>query len=330
MKHNIVGFKDYCEQRTKLLAKLIREDVKLYAVWLDEMCKVYHCLYSKEVNNKRIENSSVVSLWMEMIDTLDGVCVLHRNNSISTANVLIRKLIEIDAQLKYILIDDFENKALAYEAYYVSRAAEGKDAKNNIFQQYERYNLYKKEADKAFVKEDDGNVDSKRKKGVFNYWFTIYDNVERQCGNLKRNNMNKLGSINALMQEVAKLTTKEGEAKNAFDVITQKYNYLSQDTHGFRTRKYIKLNMGENYIECFHNPFELKNQVEICQNALCDSYKALCSHYDIEYDGVLESIEVIFKKTKDAYAEWERNESDKWFSFNRRLIKAKATETWTK
>ena len=30
MKHNIVKFKDCCEQRTKVLAKLIREDVVFF------------------------------------------------------------------------------------------------------------------------------------------------------------------------------------------------------------------------------------------------------------------------------------------------------------
>ena len=143
-------------------------------------------MYLKEGKDKRIENSSVVSLWMEMIDTLDGICILHQNHSISAANVLIRKLIEIDVQLRYILIEDYENKALAYEAYYVSRAAEGEDVKNNIFQQFDRYKLYKKEADKVFSKDDVGNTEGKKRKGDLitglRYMILWNENVEIQKG----------------------------------------------------------------------------------------------------------------------------------------------------
>ena len=121
-----------------------------------------------------------------MIDTLDGICILHQNHSISAANVLIRKLIEIDVQLRYILIEDYENKALAYEAYYVSRAAEGEDVKNNIFQQFDRYKLYKKEADKVFSKDDVGNTEGKKRKGDLitglRYMILWNENVEIQKG----------------------------------------------------------------------------------------------------------------------------------------------------
>ena len=144
MKSKFFGFKECCEQKTKFLTKLMREDYKFFTFCLDKMCMVYHTLYSKEANVQRIENSSVISLWIEMIDTIDAICVLHCNQAISPANILVRKLMELETQFKYMLMSDYENKALAYEAYYVSRAAKGGDMPENVYLGFDRYKEYKR------------------------------------------------------------------------------------------------------------------------------------------------------------------------------------------
>ena len=201
---------------------------------------------------------------------------------------------------------------MAYEAYYVSRVGKGIDDGRNIFFNNKSYQLYKKEADKAF--------NNAGKKGIsLSYWFTLYSTIEwksQPTENCKK----PIKSINNLIKKVILSSAKnENEGRKLLDEINAQYNYLSQDTHGFRTRKSIKLNGSENYIESFRNPHELKNQVKLCHYLLNDALIIFLQHYSIFRRDMVTSIEKQsqhVKKIWGKYDEWIKNENDMLSSLN--------------
>ena len=235
-----------CEDKNPLLDQLISEDQKIYESWLDLMTQLYLKISENEKGVERVENPSVVSLWMEILETLDGIGILHSRSNINSAYSLIRKLLELTAQLKFMLNGDSGNKALAFEAFYVSRATQGKDDPRNIFLKFEKYQAYKQIADQAFA-------DNPK----FWDWYEIY--------------LSKSISVNKLIAE--------NISTNGADKI---YSRLSQENHGFLARKLLKRADSTNYIESQRYPAGIYDQSNLCNSLMNEIYIAICGHYSIE------------------------------------------------
>ena len=240
------SYLNLCEDKNPLLDRLIFEDQKIYMNWLNLMAQLYLKIYENEKDRERVENPSVASLWMEILETLDGIGILHSKSNINSAYSLIRKLLEVISQLKFMINGDSENKSLAFEAFYVSRATQGKDHPQNIFLNFEKYREYKQVADQAFAD-----------KPKFLDWYEIY--------------LSKSISVNKLIAE--NIST---------DNANKIYSCLSQENHGFRARKNLKLSGSINYVESQRYPAGIYYQSNLCNLLMNETYIAICIHYSIE------------------------------------------------
>ena len=191
LKHKVT-FDEFCTKHTKVLCKLLRKDHEIYKNWLDFMVNEYTGLARDEQYFERIENSTIIALLTESIDCLDGVSILHRQGAVNPAYPLIRKLMELNFQIKFLLQSDTPNRALAFEAYYVSRKTKGEDNTQNIYLQFAKYSEYKKEADKIF---------EENYKGNYPEWYGVYDKVEKQSCS-QRQQKSFINSIKKLCKEI--------------------------------------------------------------------------------------------------------------------------------
>ena len=181
---------------------------------------------------------------------------------------------ELNFQIKFILQSDTKNRALAFEAYYVSRKTRGKDDKLNIYLKYNKYKEYKKEADKVY---------SDNYKGNYLEWYGVYDIVEKKnCSESKRKNF---------INSIKRLCEKIGDN----DVYNKIYNLISKNVHGIFSRDRIKLNsaMNQNYICDYRHPVGITFQTVISNTMITEIYYAFCRHY-----GRKESIEFVEKQNK--------------------------------
>ena len=259
------NYSSLCEDKNPLLDRLLSEDQKIYKSWLDLMAQLYLKISENEKGIERVENPSVVSLWMEILETLDGIGILHSKSNINSAYSLIRKLLELIAQLKFMLNGDSENKSLAFEAFYVSRVTQGKDDPRNIFLKFEKYQTYKREADE---------VQANTGKPKYTKWFEVY--------------LSKPISVNKLIVE--------NISTNVADKI---YSRLSQENHGFFARKLLKHADSINYIESQRYPAGIYGQSNLCNLLMNEIYIAICKHYFIEENScVFEENQIVLNQVK--------------------------------
>lgn len=258
-------FSDLCIQRTKMYSKLLRDDHKLYENWLNYLIKFYQDLSVLERYKERVENSTIIALLVESVDCLDGVSILHREGAINATYPLVRKLMELNFQIKFMLQGDTQNKALAFEAYYVSRKTKGKDDNRNIYLTFDKYKAYKEEADKVF------NEDAPK---VFPEWYGVYDIVEKaSCSKKQRQKF--ISSIKKLCDE-----TGDGE------IYDKVYNLISKNVHGIFSRDRIKLHpvLKKNYIDDYRNPVGITFQSKCNNLMIIDIYREFCTHYERKID----------------------------------------------
>ena len=255
-------FQCLCASRTESMCELLNTDHELYASLLDFMVTTYIELSLKEHLVERIENSSIISLFIESIDCLDGIDILHQQGSVNSAYPLLRKLMELNFQIKFMLKDDTPNKALAFEAYYVSRKMKGNDDERNIYRKYAKYNAYKTEADRVFKEE---------RYNKFPNWYEIYDFVEKKSESTSQRK-NLLNSLKKLCEAVGD--------KEIYDTI---YNLISKNVHGFFARDHIKLDPSTNinYLENYRYPVGITFQSKCSYLMAYDICKTICCYYSI-------------------------------------------------
>lgn len=276
-------FRNYCEQSTKVLNKLLRIDSSLYRENLDFIINNYIELGLSQGNKGLIENSTIVSFYNEAIDTFDGIGNLHKAGCIRSAYPLVRKLLELYLQLKFLLDSDTANKALAYEAYYESRSLKGKNDNRSIYHHYAKYKIYKAEADKAF---------SQDQKPKFEEWYEIYDRIENE--NPKQ--------TQDILRNLKKVAQKTGKFTD--ELYNKYYSILSKSAHGMLARDFIrydsKLNI--NYIEKFRHPAGIVFQTILANFMMVDFYYSVCNYYSFEIDKIfLSNQEQKIKQVKQAY-----------------------------
>lgn len=153
---------------------------------------------------------------MDAIETLDGISILHYEGAINASYPLVRKLMELELQIKFLLNGDSENKALAYEAFYVSRNLSGGEDPKNIYKDNLKYKAYKEEADKVFLKEG---------RPIYKNWYQIYDFVEHKDESGKQKNK-QIYSIQDIIKSISNNTNMQLSYKKT-------YSKISQDVHGF-------------------------------------------------------------------------------------------------
>ncbi len=300
MKSTINNFEYYIEQKTKSMTTLLRKDQQIFKLWIDETIRLYNTIAHLIGRQPTPEYSSIASLWAEIIDTLDGIRILHAQSAINPSSTLVRKLFELVFQLIFMLESDSTNKSLAYEAYYVSRMTQGKDDNRNIYKKYSKYKEYKKEADKAFS--------SPASSGAFKNWYHIYDVVEgRNDSEQSRNN--QLNSMRSLIKKLTKESPKGTDAKNERGFYLLEYSILSQESHGFRSRNYVKVNGNENYIESFRNPTGIFLQTDFCHLLILKGYEFLCKHYKILPNvDIPQKVSNILGEMKTKEKDWKKEE----------------------
>ena len=259
LKHKVT-FDEFCTKHTKVLCKLLRKDHEIYKNWLDFMVNEYTGLARDEQYFERIENSTIIALLTESIDCLDGVSILHRQGAVNPAYPLIRKLMELNFQIKFLLQSDTPNRALAFEAYYVSRKTKGEDNTQNIYLQFAKYSEYKKEADKIFEENYTGNYPE---------WYGVYDKVEKQSCS-QRQQKSFINSIKKLCKEIG-----DNEIYN------KTYNLISKNIHGIFSRDRIRLlpSVNQNYICDYRDPKGITYQTRISNVMMTEIYCSFCKHY---------------------------------------------------
>lgn len=175
--NKIITYRVCCAPRTKLMSKLICLDRQIYTKWLDFFVNTYTEL--SRFGQEKIENPTIASFIHEAVECFDGIGILHQKANVSSAELLLRKLMELHFQIKFILQCDTQNRALAYEAYYASRKTQGQDDARNIYLRYDKYRKYKKEADRIYNEANPHNYPE---------WYELYDIVEKQPSSNKQRN----------------------------------------------------------------------------------------------------------------------------------------------
>lgn len=265
IKKQDVTFHDCCTHRTKSLCKLLRIDHKLYEIWLNFFVKKYIDIFIAEKDKERIENSAIISLMTEAIECFDGIGILHRQGAVNSTYPLLRKLMELNFQIKFILQSDTRNKALAFEAYYVSRKTKGADDGRNIYLNFAKYKAYKDEADKIF---HDSNYHS------YSEWYEVYDTVEKQpCSKSQKKGL--ISSIKKLCDEIG-----------SNDIYDNIYNLISKNVHGIFARDRIKLDekTGQNYMCNYREPEGIAYQSRCSNLMITEIYSVFCDYYEVQKD----------------------------------------------
>ena len=264
-KRIITTYHDCCAHHTKLMCKLLRLDQQIYKNWLDFFVNEYTDFSLHNQDMEKIENPIIMSFIVDSVECFDGIGILHQQGSVTTAYPILRKLMELYFQIKFILQDDTENRALAFEAYYVSRKTRGKDDDRNVYLKYDKYRAYKKEADRIYNEEN---------YHYYPEWYEIYDTVEKQpCSKSQRKK---------LITSLKKLCEANGDAE-IYDTL---YNLLSKITHGFYARDNVKLIVSarKNYLREYRDPTGISYQTSCSNLLLSDIYRVFCKHYGIQAD----------------------------------------------
>ena len=284
-----------CEQETELLSKLRRKATEIITQWVNLLHNLYYVVQQKQSGVESLEHSTIASLMMDAIETLDGISVLQREGAIHPAYVLIRKLMELELQIRYLLQDDCENKALAYEAAYVSNALSGGKDDGNVYKDMPKYKAYKQEADKAFP--TDGS------KPKYKKWYQIYDFIEQKDGS-SHQKTKQMQNLQSVIENVSR-------SKDEQEFYNKIYGLLSRDAHGFLSRSMIKVAGDSNYIESYRCPVGTYFQVKLCENMVQGIYSAISCHYGVENNLGDQNLCTLMKTIKELEMEWKTQDDKK-------------------
>jgi len=272
MESNVrnISFNNYCYYCNKDLKKIIRKDRLFFDNWIKYGIAFYDDISSQGNNLRSEENPILAGFLAEMIDTLDGINILHNVPCINAANPLVRKLFEIYLQIIYLLKDNSKDKAIAHEAYFISRNKKGSDEPRDIFTKYPSYKGYKKLADKAY--------DEKPK---FYEWYTVY---------------------NPKIDSLQKLSIEVNEKELYFKV----YNLLSKKSHGLFSRENVLVHTetNVNYLRSYRYPGDIIIQIAICDYILGRVYSNIIAHYRLRDENLVDTYEKQHEIMHDIELRW--------------------------
>ena len=294
MNKSICDFSMCCEQKTDLLSKIRGKSNKIIFDWVNLLHNSYYDAKTKEQNNERLATSTVASLMMDAIETLDGISILHYEGAINASYPLVRKLMELELQIKFLLNGDSENKALAYEAFYVSHNLSGGENPKNIYKDNLKYKAYKEEADKVFFKEG---------RPIYINWYQIYDFVEHKDESGKQKNK-QIYSIQDIIKSISNNTNMQLSYKKI-------YSKISQDVHGFSSRGIIKMGNNINYIESYRSPVGTYFQLKICEHLIYEIYLDFRRYYNLSIRLDNNKVNALIEEIKYLEGEWKSQDDKK-------------------
>jgi|GEM_PF-2921156 len=167
-----------------------------------------------ENKNRGVTEKVLIFLLKESLETLEGIGVLLKDSCVEAASPLIRKLFECYIQIKYLMNDFTEQKAIAYEIFHIHKQIAVLDYLVKLEKRDKSICLEKIESlKKMLLQPGFHEINEKRsklvaKKGKYPQWYTLIDT--------------KCTGINALI----KATEPE-------QVTLDIYSYLSKSSHGF-------------------------------------------------------------------------------------------------
>lgn len=266
-----ISYEETCYILDPCLKEIIHMGDKSLTSWIDFGNNFYMdlaCKYLKGI--EAAENPMVASFLIEIIETLDGIRILYRNQCINAAFPLIRKLFETYMQVSYLLKSDSEEKSIAYEAYYISRTHKGGDEPRDIYTKYESFNKYKEIADKAYT-------DKK-----YYEWYDVYEGKKISF---------------------KKMSEKINEQK-IFEIV---YNDLSKNSHGLMSRDNIKNDIsGKNYMREARHPGNFMKQLMLCQHIMDKLHSIIITHYKINNTNFSKECKKQKKIIKSIKMKWEK------------------------
>lgn len=149
----------------------------------DEVRDSYNCvknkLMYKEKNDIKNENEVILFLIDSIIERMESVLLLYKNNKVATAEVVTRTAVELYLYLKYILEDNTTKRCLAF--YYKTKFTEQNRCLKKIAnhseiltnRQNEKINEIKKDAEVSQKEEEFKNLFTWNISPKKNKWYNF-------------------------------------------------------------------------------------------------------------------------------------------------------------
>lgn len=219
-------------------------------------------LYDDMRNNSKERHSDLIIglFFRELIETLDGIRILYRENCIKPSIPILRMIFELYLEIKFLLSDEseIENKARVYELCIIH--TEIKKLERQGIEDYVLLQKYYAERDSLF------------EEMTPDYQFNVIKNLKNKVNDYEPKWYGVVNKKYNSLYELAKKVNEQDLHKNF-------YKELSKHAHGYMPRYRLLNREGKNCFEPLRSPKGAALFSEYCHDILLNIYALFTDYY---------------------------------------------------